>query len=575
MSVMEKEPHAVQMEDTEALRREVHILRKKLKQLQYDHEALTISYRQAEFMRDKNEREKELQHVYTTLLLESCPQMILLLDARLNCVLATDNARHYLDLPPTIAMEGESLDRLFSRTSVATDDLNWLTATCGRVMADGKAVSCGRRLCFREGLALDMQIQISPVMDRQGGCVGVLVLHNDITELTKAKEKAEEATKAKGEFLANMSHEIRTPMNAIMGMSLLALKAGLDEKPRDYVNKIHSAAGSLLGIINDILDFSKIEAGKMTIEESPFRLDELMAGLRMLFEEKCEEKGLLLTFDVDPDTPVFLTGDSLRLRQVLVNLLGNALKFTHAGWISLSCKPVERQGERVRVAFSVADSGIGMTRAQVRGLFRAFSQADSSTTRKYGGTGLGLTITKLLVELMGGDISVESKSGEGTVVSLTCLLGVSDESRMVSGQSDGAHELAPPRLEGRHVLVVEDNPINQEIARALLEETGARISLAGNGREAVELLDGRDDTVDLVFMDLQMPEMDGYEATRRIRAKGAYSRVPIIAMTAHAMVEEKDRCLAAGMDGHIAKPIEVRVMYKTLDAFLGAGAHPA
>ena len=561
-------------DDSEALRREVHTLRKKLRQLQYDHEALTLSYRQAEFMRDKNAREKELQHVYTALLLENCPEMILLLDQDCNCVLATDNARRYLDLPPSIAMEGESLTRLFSRTGVSGEELHWLHATCREVLAGGEPVTCSRRIAYRADMILDVQLQISPVTDRQGRSVGVLVLQNDITELTRAKEKAEEATRAKGDFLANMSHEIRTPMNAIMGMSLLALKAGLPEKPRDYVTKIHSAAGALLGIINDILDFSKIEAGKMTIEERPFRLEELVSGLRMLFEEKFEEKGLLLTFEVDPAIPAVLNGDALRLRQVLVNLLGNALKFTHTGWVSLSCAPLGRQGGRQLFVFSVSDSGIGMSAEQTAGLFTAFSQADTSTTRKYGGTGLGLAITKLLVELMGGDISVESAPGRGTKVSLTCLLDAAEESGTESPVGANAHEMTPPRLEGRHVLVVEDNPINQEIAKALLEETGARISLAGNGREAVALFNGGDEVFDLVFMDLQMPEMDGYEATRRIRQQDRFAHVPIIAMTAHAMVEERDRCLAAGMNGHIAKPIEVHVMYQTLYAFLGAAPIP-
>ena len=568
-----------------ALQRELHFLRQKLRNLQYDYDALTLAFKQAEHMRDKNARERELQNIYNTLLLENCPEMILLLDPALQCVLGTANVRHYLDLGPSIAMEGEDISSLFSRTRVGQDWIDDLKHDCLRAIEQKTALSRSSHVYYREELELDVQLQITPIFDRQGNGFGVLIIQSDITELTKAKEKAEEATKAKGEFLANMSHEIRTPMNAIMGMALLALKAGLPPQQKDYVGKIHTAASSLLGIINDILDFSKIEAGKMSLEDSLFRLNDLIDSLRLLFEEKCREKGLKLIFEIDDRVPKTLMGDPLRLRQVLTNLLSNSLKFTHRGEIVLTCSLSENPAGTGLLYFCVRDSGIGMTEEQMERLFTAFVQADTSTTRKYGGTGLGLTITKLLVELMGGVMTVKSRLGKGAAISFSCPLkchaGSDEAATAFSGEQPapaGTDMHAPaPRLSGRHVLLVEDNPINQEIAKALLEETGARITVAGNGLEALALFEKTPPPdFDLVFMDLQMPEMDGYEATRRIRSCRQFDHIPIIAMTAHAMVEERDRCLAMGMNGHLAKPIEVDVMYGTLDNFLAGkdGAAP-
>ena len=417
-------------------------------------------------------------------------------------------------------------------------------------------------------------MRISPVIDKEGGGSGVLIIQTDTTELSRAKEKAEEATKAKGEFLANMSHEIRTPMNAIIGMAYLALKAGLPPKQHDYVSKIHAAAGSLLGIINDILDFSKVEAGKMSLEEVPFRLNELVDSLRVLFAEKCAEKNLLLDFRIDDDVPMGLVGDPLRLGQVLTNLLGNSLKFTQNGGISVECSVKHLGGESIILHFTVNDTGIGMTSKQKQGLFKAFSQADTSTTREYGGTGLGLTISKLLVELMGGSVSMKSIYGTGSSVSFTCRLKPQPAGTFSPAPQAGRAMPAPdmaaaaPDLAGCRVLLVEDNFINQEIAQALIEETGAAVTVADNGQQAVALCTENDPDFDMILMDLQMPVMDGYEATKRIRSIGGWAEVPIIAMPAHAMVEERERCMGLGMNGHLAKPIDVDILYETMERFL-------
>jgi signal transduction histidine kinase/HPt (histidine-containing phosphotransfer) domain-containing protein/FixJ family two-component response regulator len=389
------------------------------------------------------------------------------------------------------------------------------------------------------------------------------------SELEAEKERADEATKTKSMFLANMSHEIRTPMNAIIGMAYLALKTQLDSRQRDYVNKIHTAANSLLGIINDILDFSKVEAGKLSLENMPFRLEDVVANSLTLIRQRASEKGIELLFDVrDPqllgDEGRFM-GDPLRVGQVLTNLLSNAVKFTEKGYVKLSVEAVV-QKEQSYLTFRVEDTGIGMTPQQVAKLFQEFSQADGSTTRKYGGTGLGLTIAKKLVELMGGEVWVESLLGRGSIfifriqleranqIQSSSLVLAQDESQRVS-------------LQGMSVLLVEDNPINQQLAQELLEDKGICVDIANHGQEALDILRQDTSRYHAVLMDLQMPIMDGYEATQILRADQQFDDLPIIAMTAHAMQEERARTQALGMNAHVSKPIEPEALYKTLARF--------
>jgi two-component system sensor histidine kinase/response regulator len=543
------------------------------------------------------------------------------------------------------------------------------------------------------------------------GRQGVLGWMVDVTELTKvqvalseAKVAAEDATKAKAEFLANMSHEIRTPMNAVIGLAHLCLKTDLTSKQRDYVGKIHNAGTSLLSIINDILDFSKIEAGKLDIENVAFEFDSVMNNISTMVAQKIQDKGLELLFDISSDIPPALLGDPLRLGQVFINLLGNAVKFTETGEIRLIGELLEQTGDKVKLQFSVKDTGIGMTKEQASRLFQAFSQADTSTSRKYGGTGLGLAISKRLVELMGGSIWVVSEPRGGSTFSFTGWFGLSEATarkvvptrlgslkalvvddnaaarevleeqlraigaeieqvasgteaidavkradagrpfdvilldwrmpgldgvetaRRIRGdkslnsvpaiiivtafgreevRSEAEHagvngflikpvnqstlidalvEIFAPEhmtavreaaeattydLNGLRVLLAEDNAINQQIAVELLEGVGVAVDVANNGREAVDrlLATGGDIRYGLVLMDLQMPEMDGYQATARIRAEPRLADLPIVAMTAHAMAEERDRCLAAGMRGHITKPIDPELLYRTLMQF--------
>ncbi len=383
-------------------------------------------------------------------------------------------------------------------------------------------------------------------------------------KLTQAIATAENETRSKSQFLANVSHELRTPMNVISGLVHLAAKSDSDQKRREYLHKISIASKNLNAITNDLLDFTKIESGKLTIEETGFNLDELGNYVKTILAQKASEKSLALTFSISPRIPRDLVGDPLRLGQVLVNLGGNAVKFTQFGGVDIRIELANTQPgasaiESVRLLFSVTDTGIGISKSQMERLFKSFSQADASTSRKYGGTGLGLAISKELVELMGGTpIVAESTEGEGSKFSFSLELPVMEPKEL----TDLEKESLP--LIGARILVVDDHEINQLVSFELLEAAGCNVTALGSGKNAIIALQQFERKFDVVLMDLQMPEMDGFETTRAIRKIPRLQSIPIIAMTALGISENFDKCQEAGMNDFVTKPIDPDKLLETV-----------
>jgi signal transduction histidine kinase/ActR/RegA family two-component response regulator len=389
-------------------------------------------------------------------------------------------------------------------------------------------------------------------------------------ELAALKILAEHASEAKGTFLSNMSHEIRTPLNAVIGLTALAKNESSGEKVRSYLEKIEQSSTYLLGVINDVLDISKIEAGKLELAPVIFEYAAVPEKMAMFIRYKAEEKQLTFLIENDGNIPPFLEADEQRLSQVIANLLSNAIKFTpEKGQIILKSGLDKVEGEVAFLRVSVKDTGIGLSAEQQRKLFQSFTQADASITRKYGGSGLGLAISRELVHLMGGEMRVISAPGEGAEFIFTFQAKIPGDEAFRSSVQKSEDDEAAPDFSGRRLLLAEDVEINREIVLALLEPTGMVIDMAENGAEALAAYE-RMPAYDLILMDIQMPVMDGLEATRRLRrldVKGA-ATVPVIAMTANVYREDVDQCLAAGMNGHLGKPLNFHEMIAVLKTYL-------
>ena len=425
----------------------------------------------------------------------------------------------------------------------------------------------------KNGNLTDVLYNASVYKDDKGNVLGVFAAARDITaqkrfenELIEAKQNAEAATKRAEEsnklkeaFLANMSHEIRTPMNAIIGFSDILSKSKLEEREREFAKTIKAAGENLLTIINDILDISKIEAGMMTFEEHIFSVKEIFESLNVMMMGKAKEKNLELVFICAKDVPDNLLGDPTRLTQILINLAGNAIKFTRKGTVSVNAWINKTENEISFVEFSIADTGIGIPADKLEHIFERFRQAESHTTRKYGGTGLGLSIAKQLIELQNGTLTVKSELQSGSVFSFCIPYQKSEKKQIVHDFTDKKYNME--ELSKLNILLVEDNPLNVKLILSLFSEYNLKIQVAENGSVGIEKI--KENNFDIVLMDMEMPVMNGYEAADYIR-KELKNNIPIIAMTAHAMAGEKEKCLSLGMNDYISKPINANLLFEKM-----------
>ena len=547
-------------------------LKQKIAVMQRENETLLQLYKQATDLREYNEKEKEMQILYNQMLRTSCPDDILLLDIKMNILVCTSpvNMRFKRDVT------GESYLSLIE-DYVGAEFALQIELALHEVFLTGKPRDLDMQSRAKSYDAdVDKEfffsVRLSPAFSHKGEPSGAVVLVHDNTEMHHANLRAEAATKAKSNFLANISHEIRTPLNAIIGMTQIGLAANEFQKLYYCLEKISYASKHLLSLINDVLDISKIEAGRLELSSAVFDIRAMLDLLMGIYIVRAEEKFIDLSMIISDDFPQYVNTDELRLSQVITNLLSNAIKFTkNEGKVTLSVSlDKEQENGLKRLNISVTDNGIGINMEDSQKLFKPFEQADRSTSLKYGGTGLGLAITKKIIEAMNGEINVKNMPDGGACFYFYIMLEETDEP--INNDHHESIEMLNniPNFSKYSLLLVEDIEINREIAIAFLEDTHIQIECAGNGLEAVQAFVHNPQEYDIILMDMQMPVMDGLEATRRIRATDSLKakQIPIIAMTANAFAEDIAQCKRAGMNDHIGKPLDANIFINKLAMYL-------
>jgi PAS domain S-box-containing protein len=540
------------------------------RKLERDYKALAMMYEQTERLRNANEAARELSAFYTRLLLRNTPCITFMLDTQARFVMGSEKTLSFLGYRDMRELVEAPFAVLFAQT-MPDAWIESMRARCQDVMRSGRTVNYEEKAVLRQGLEMAFQVTVAPAITESGDCKGAVVVMSDISDLARAREDAEQASRAKSSFLANMSHEMRTPMNAIIGMTTIA--RGVDDPDRKdaCLSKIEDASTHLLGVINDILDMSKIEANKFTIVPAAFNLERMIRKVVNVITFRAEEKKQHLSVRLDDALPEHLISDDQRLAQVIANLLSNAVKFTpEQGTVSLDVSLRQEKNGLCDIQFEVADTGIGISEEQKSRLFSAFEQADSGISRKFGGTGLGLAISKRIVEMLGGKIWVTSEFGKGSTFAFTIQARRAAGGEAVTDPPAGGIAAEADNFAGRRLLLAEDVEINREIVLALLEPTALNIDCAENGEEALRMFSAAPEAYDMIFMDVQMPVLDGYEATRRIRALPVprARSVPIVAMTANVFREDVEKCLAAGMNDHVGKPLSLEEVLERLRRYL-------
>lgn len=507
------------------------------------------------------------------LILQYNPDILIVFDEKSRILYCADLFLRVTGIKHSGLVAGRHFADVFGRF-IPPEKLEKLSGIFQNALRTGELQILEERFDFSgKGKERDYETLVTPLFNDAAETTGAIMILHDTTEIQNSIKRAEEASKAKSNFLANMSHEIRTPINAVIGMaSIGSASPGIEKK--DYcLDRIKSASTHLLHVINDILDMSKIEAGKFDLSITAFDFTAMLTGVVNVLSLGIEKKKLALSLAVDPAIPPVIVSDEQRLAQVISNLLSNAIKFTPGGGrVTVTAKLLSADGEAgggCVIEVTVSDTGIGISPDQEAKLFHSFEQADNSISRKYGGTGLGLVISKRIVERMNGAIRVESELGKGSSFIVTIHAG-SGGAQPEAGESILTSAAVPHCFDGCTILLAEDVAINREIVLSILEPTGARVEQAGNGKEAFEKFAAAPETYDLILMDIQMPEMGGYESTRLIRAMNTEkaATIPIIAMTANVFTEDIEHCMSAGMNGHLGKPLDFNEFFSALHAHL-------